>query len=39
VHPVHFKDLGASRAFCERFGLKAVAGNAVQSWLIPRKLP
>ena len=28
------KDLGASRAFYEKFGFKAFAGNAAHNWLI-----
>jgi len=28
------KDLEASRAFYEKFGFKAFAGNAAQNWLI-----
>lgn len=28
------KDLGASRAFYERLGFQAVAGNAAQNWLV-----
>jgi predicted enzyme related to lactoylglutathione lyase len=30
------KDLAASKAFYEKFGFKATAGNAAQNWLILR---
>ncbi|MGB5211971.1 MAG: VOC family protein [Gammaproteobacteria bacterium] len=30
------KDLGASKAFYEKFGFEAIGGNAAQNWLILR---